>query len=72
MHAGLLHLLHHRSDLRGRQLRELAVVNGDVRLAARRIGGAAGAGDVPLDLHQHGLHAGEVGGTCGGVLQVCF
>jgi hypothetical protein len=40
-----------------RQLRELAVVNGNVRLPPRRVRGPARTWHLGLDLRQHLLHA---------------
>jgi ABC-2 type transport system ATP-binding protein len=54
------------------QLHELAVVDGDVGLAPRRVGGARGARNLALDARQHGLHAREVGGARGRVLLVAL
>ena len=72
IHARRPHDAHRLVNALLGQVRELAVVDGDVRLAPRRVGGTAGAGHLALDLCKHFLHAGVVALAGGLVLLVAL
>ena len=60
VHSSRLHQRYATVDVSLRHLGELAVVDGDIALAASRVGGARRTWDSTFDLLQHFLHTGEV------------
>jgi hypothetical protein len=65
-----VHDLHHLRNLFRGQVCELAVVDGNVGFAARRIFGQRRAGHFMQDALGHLLHAGEVGRPGGGIMKL--